>query len=338
MNLLTNEKDRDWNKLVLPENRVNILPFLDTSLFKPLESFFQTPGKNIRSYFVELGFLLGKENEYEITADDRERLNLVCEIVETIHAGALIVDDIQDDSKLRRNSETLHLKFGLPKALNAGNWLYFYGLDQIKKLNLDPLIRAEVLHDCLDLMIKAHYGQAIDVGTRIDEVPQESIPDLCAASHELKTGTLMCLAMRLGASLTKEGNQTIKSHYDLGIRLGITLQIFDDVGNYLHPKIAGPSKRREDLQLLRASWVWSRAARRPIEKYQQFLLAVKDLPNEDSLSKWDDENEFSIDLLQSAKKYLNETISFSQSSVGQKLEVMNIIYKVGSILEQAYAH
>lgn len=336
MNILINERDRDWKKVVLQENKVNLFPFLDISLFKPLESFFLNPGKNIRAHFVDLGFLIGQPDGHIITSEERIKLNHVSEIVETIHAGALIVDDIQDDSKLRRNTATLHLRYGVPKALNAGNWLYFYGLDQIKRIDLDPVVRGEVLHDCLDLMIKAHYGQAIDVGTRIDEVSQNEVPDLCAASHELKTGTLMCLAMRLGASLSQNGNQEIKKYYDLGIKLGITLQIFDDIGNYFHPKVEGPSKRREDLRLLRASWIWSRAALLSDENYQKFLQAVKALPNEEELDLWEEENQFAVDLIQSAKNYLNETIDLAKSSIGSRTEAMNIIHRVGSILERAY--
>lgn len=334
MNLLMSEKDRDWTKVTQAENSVDLLPFLDISLFGPLENFFRTPGKNIRSHLVDLGFLLGQKENHEITPEERIKLNLVSDIVEAIHAGALIVDDIQDDSKLRRNTATLHLKYGIPKALNAGNWLYFYGLDQIKKLELDSRIRGDVLHDCLDLMIKAHYGQAIDVGTKINEVPQEEVADLCSASHELKTGTLMCLAMRLGAALSKDGNEKIKDHYDLGIKLGITLQIFDDVGNYLLPKTE--LKSREDLRLLRASWVWSRASQLHKNKYLEFLQAVNQLPDEGALLIWEEENAFTNDLIQSAKKYLNETLEFAQSTIGSRTEAMKIVSGLGSTLERAY--
>jgi hypothetical protein len=47
-------------------------------------------------------------------------------VVESLHAGSLIVDDIEDDSDLRRDAATLHRIYGVPVALNAGNWLYFW--------------------------------------------------------------------------------------------------------------------------------------------------------------------------------------------------------------------
>ena len=44
---------------------------------------------------------------------------------EIIHAGSMIVDDIEDDSSERRGAPAVHRLHGLPLALNAGNWMYF---------------------------------------------------------------------------------------------------------------------------------------------------------------------------------------------------------------------
>jgi geranylgeranyl diphosphate synthase type I len=68
-----------------------------------------------------LGILLlrifGKpEKEYE---------QLICVVTELIHTGALIIDDIEDSSALRRGGPTIHIKYKLDVALNAGNTLYF---------------------------------------------------------------------------------------------------------------------------------------------------------------------------------------------------------------------
>jgi geranylgeranyl pyrophosphate synthase len=37
-----------------------------------------------------------------------------CPAVESLHAGSLIVDDIEDDSDLRRDAATLHRIYGVP--------------------------------------------------------------------------------------------------------------------------------------------------------------------------------------------------------------------------------
>jgi len=44
---------------------------------------------------------------------------------ELVQFGACIIDDIEDGSATRRNGPACHLLFGVPVALNAGNFCYF---------------------------------------------------------------------------------------------------------------------------------------------------------------------------------------------------------------------
>ncbi len=44
-------------------------------------------------------------------------------VVELLHAGSLVVDDIEDGSDERRGAPALHHLVGTPLALNTGNWL-----------------------------------------------------------------------------------------------------------------------------------------------------------------------------------------------------------------------
>lgn len=44
---------------------------------------------------------------------------------EIIHNGTLMVDDVEDDSEVRRNKECVHKIFGVDVALNTGNFMYF---------------------------------------------------------------------------------------------------------------------------------------------------------------------------------------------------------------------
>jgi hypothetical protein len=54
-------------------------------------------------------------------------------VVEFIHAGSLVVEDIEDGSRIRRGRVALHVRYGMPVALNAGNWLYFWPFELLKK-------------------------------------------------------------------------------------------------------------------------------------------------------------------------------------------------------------
>jgi len=44
---------------------------------------------------------------------------------EVIHNGSLIIDDIEDDSSIRRNRECVHKLYGVDISINAGNFMYY---------------------------------------------------------------------------------------------------------------------------------------------------------------------------------------------------------------------
>ena len=46
---------------------------------------------------------------------------------ELIHTATLVHDDIYDNAKTRRGVPTLHEKFGLAKAMIAGDWMFVQG-------------------------------------------------------------------------------------------------------------------------------------------------------------------------------------------------------------------
>jgi len=87
----------------------------DSALVDALRDFLLRPGKEFRAELVRASWVLGGGS-----GDPPGELPM---IVELLHAGSLIVDDIEDGSVARRGQPALHLRHGLPTALNAGNWL-----------------------------------------------------------------------------------------------------------------------------------------------------------------------------------------------------------------------
>jgi len=310
---------------------------LRDNLWKPVEDFIAKPGKNIRSQLVEIGYQLSVHHESPVSPGLLENLRSASHIVECVHAGALIVDDIQDGSLIRRDQQSMHVKYGVPLALNAGNWLYFWALDRIRALELPHDVRLPLTEDCLKLMLDAHYGQAIDLGAALDTIDQPHIASICRSSMELKTSSLMALALRLGAAVG--GNVTFDPNLkELGRRLGLILQIFDDVGNFTQKPIPGPSKRWEDLMLKRPSWLWMQVASQASpEEFRSFVTAVNSLPCEVAI------HQFSLDfgleacLRDSAKIELEQLRQFCEESwPGTHLTVKEKILAIVEKLEKAY--
>jgi geranylgeranyl pyrophosphate synthase len=257
---------------------------IQIALLGPVNELTSNHGKRIRGQLVHLSYrLVSQGNPFSVIAVKQCRT--CAEVVELIHTGSLIVDDIEDGSRIRRGKPALHMRYGLPIALNAGNWLYFWPFELVKALEL-PSDTILSVYECYHrTLLRAHFGQAIDLGSRVDRLPQSCVAEVCRTSMALKTGALMGFAMVLGGAIGGATKETILVLDDFGRELGVALQMFDDLGNVLG--IREPSKRYEDLTLYRPSWAWASAAKTSSPNgYQQFISAVHQLPDARELEAW----------------------------------------------------
>jgi geranylgeranyl pyrophosphate synthase len=324
--------------LGLPEKTASeaVLAAIDTALHGPLVDFLNRPGKTLRGQMVEIGYGLALGED----ADDqsREKTRILCDglskCVEALHAGSLIVDDIEDDSEVRRGQPTLHRRYGVAVALNAGNWLYFRALHHLLSLNM----RADIERRCIDLLnrtlLRAHYGQAIDVGMPIDACEQTEAYELCMTAIRLKSGTLTSLALSLGGAAASGGDDCRVLLEQIGERLGTALQLFDDLRNLERPDPHDPtrSKRLEDLYQRRPSWIWAFAARTLSPRdYSDFKYAVRQLPDETLLHDWLTRRQFKQMADNAARAYLDETLSFARDALGEGPAVEAAIGRIQAV-------
>lgn len=241
----------------------------------PVEDFLSRPRKDLRGDILRIGFMLHarKEISIEVTKD----LDILSSLLEWVHAGSLIIDDIQDDSLERRGDQCLHRKYGMPCALNAANWMYFEALKSFDHISLNESQKLKMMTLTLDVMTKAHQGQAIDIMTNVSEVSREDIFQLGMEGHDLKSGALFSLSLSLGALLADDQVDLDKLR-ELGSSIGRSLQRFDDLGNF---NVQGKSsKSLEDLKLGRPTWPWMYVAKYRCESdFKKFREVVSELPN-----------------------------------------------------------
>jgi len=279
--------------------------WLEETLLTPVSDILGRPSKRFRAKLVQLGCLLTSQYS-DLTDAEHELCLRFGDLVESLHAGSLVVDDIEDQSQMRRGQPALHLKYGLPVALNAGNWLYFWPLMLVATMRLAPEKELWVQRLCHRMMVKLHCGQALDSGVTIDTLPQDKAPGVCMASMELKTGAMTALAFELGSAAAESpGNQgwPLPALDEFGHGFGIALQMFDDIGNLQGRK--EPEKRYEDLIARRPCWVLAYAAQNfPRRIYQSFIEAVHLLPDDGPLQNWIAEQDFLGKALRDALKYL----------------------------------
>ncbi len=55
---------------------------------------------------------------------------MIGDLIEMLHNASLLIDDIQDNSKLRRGSPVAHNIYGVPLTINAANYVYFLAMQK----------------------------------------------------------------------------------------------------------------------------------------------------------------------------------------------------------------
>ncbi|MGA2799230.1 MAG: polyprenyl synthetase family protein [Thermoguttaceae bacterium] len=165
---------------------------------------------------------------------------LICCMLELIHAGALIIDDIEDESLKRRGQECLHLRYGVDVALNAGNALYFLPGQAIIS---HPLLTKEKRHRWLEIKericIEAHCGQATDIFWSRRMAPERLRQLLCndveskiLQMYEFKTASAAKGAAEFVAVIADAGQEIVSGCVDFARMLGVAYQIVDDIHNF----------------------------------------------------------------------------------------------------------
>jgi geranylgeranyl pyrophosphate synthase len=252
--------------------------FWDRALFHPWQEVSSRPCKAIRSRFVELGWRLAGAP----ILNAEKTLAQIGEIIETLHLGSLIIDDIQDNSAERRGSPSLHHMYGMPLALNLGNFFYFQAMSLVSTLDVSSEFKNQAMKHITQTLRDAHLGQALDISVKIDEVARATIPKLVETSMRLKSGALMRLSIHLGALLNPEFANW-QALDEFGESYGSCLQKFDDIGNF---NTEGQSKKHlEDLMLRRPTWIWSVFAQEATEQeWLSFHQAVRTLPDKQKLA------------------------------------------------------
>lgn len=220
------------------------------SLFGPIRDFLDRPGKGFRGGLVIAG--------WKLAGGAGPVPPVLARFVEQLHAGSLIVDDIEDGARERRGGPALHRKHGIPIALNAGNFLYFWPLAHLAQLGLLPSRELTIFRDYATTLVRCHAGQALDLAIRVWDLPQGDVGRVVSAATRLKTGSLTEFAILLGATAAGADGKSRHTLGQLGRELGVVLQMLDDLSGIINR--GRRHKGHEDLVQGRLTWAWAWAA------------------------------------------------------------------------------
>lgn len=210
-----NEIENDLKKIS------EILQSYTTISNKNLESrikdLFNSNSKLIRPALVILFYKI-----YNTNLNDIENVYKLASSIELLHCATLVHDDVIDEASTRRGIDCIHKVFTNTTAIYSGDYLlakafenflsYGKDIENTKKL-------VKILNDILQGELKQlEYRYNLDI---TEEKYFEII--------EAKTAKLLAFSCYEGAYLANANKKELENSYNIGLYLGLSFQIIDDI-------------------------------------------------------------------------------------------------------------
>jgi geranylgeranyl pyrophosphate synthase len=158
-----------------------------------------------------------------------EEAQKLAPIVEIIHNGTLMCDDVEDNSVARRGKPCTHKIYGIDTAINTGTIMYYWPMSKIvtNEFKLSEKKKAEIVDLYLTEMLRVSSGQAWDIAWhRGGYTPNEKhYLNMCLC----KTGVLTRFACELGAIVGGATKKQRTALAEFGQIMGVAFQIQDDI-------------------------------------------------------------------------------------------------------------
>ena len=153
--------------------------------------------------------------------------------IELLHNAILIHDDIEDGSTERRGEPTLHLRHGVPLAINAGDSLSLLSLQPLldNRSRLGARLAARVLEETMTMARATAEGQAIELGWRRDNVLHVDVTDYLDMVLRKTCWLATIHPLRVGALIGTRDVVDLEPFIRFGFFLGAAFQIQDDLLN-----------------------------------------------------------------------------------------------------------
>jgi len=157
-------------------------------------------------------------------------------VLELLHVGSLIVDDVQDQSALRRGGQSCHQAFDEARAVNAGCSAYFLLDEMVEALPIPAASKLALYRVFFQTLRAAHAGQGVDLGglaqTARDALESQDRSVLLRTVldiHRLKTGYPVVLCAQVGAFAANACPSMRERLGKYAMAMGTAFQIGDDL-------------------------------------------------------------------------------------------------------------
>ncbi|MBN2371623.1 MAG: polyprenyl synthetase family protein [Vicinamibacteria bacterium] len=211
------------NPLILDPNDAQF------AILDPIWSMMDRGGKGWRSTWLALCL-------YALSYEGRQFIDLL-PVIELLHTGSLVIDDIQDQSRMRRGKPALHEQIGTDLAINVGNFLYFLPLILIQEAHwLSDTQRLHIFEHIATALRQGHIGQGIDLmwsKGRLDTDAKASDLEVAQSQlleqYRLKSGSQLESIARIAGTISQAPPNLVAVLADYSRVFGVVFQIVDDL-------------------------------------------------------------------------------------------------------------
>ncbi|KAJ7621158.1 isoprenoid synthase domain-containing protein [Roridomyces roridus] len=209
----------------------------ESAVLEPFTYIISNPGKDIRSQ------LMAAFNTWINVPEDK--LKIIAKVISMLHNASLMVDDIQDDSLLRRGAPVAHKIYGVPQTINTANYVYFLAFQELLALASDASSpsQEELISIITTGLISLHRGQGLELLWR-DSLTCPTEEEYVGMVNN-KTGGLIRIGIKL---LMACGTTNLDVDYvPLANLIGVFFQIRDDYMNLKSGEYTSNKGFAEDL-------------------------------------------------------------------------------------------
>ncbi|GAA6064542.1 hypothetical protein JCM10212_005646 [Sporobolomyces blumeae] len=236
-------------------------------LIEPYTYLASIPGKEVRSALIK------SFNEW-IKCQDQD-LEVVKKVVGMLHTASLLMDDVEDDSHLRRGMPVAHKIYGIPQTINSANYVYFLAFQELQRITPRPGVKIEEM--VTEELLNLHRGQGMDLFWRENLIcPTE--PEYIEMVNN-KTGGLFRIAIKLMMAASPEDPP--RDYTPLANLIGIIFQIRDDYVNLQSVEYANNKGFCEDFSEGKFSFPIVHAIRAD-QSNRQILNILRERPSSPS--------------------------------------------------------
>ncbi|GAA5898754.1 hypothetical protein JCM5296_006708 [Sporobolomyces johnsonii] len=242
-------------------------PAQEQVLVEPYTYLASIPGKEVRSALIK------SFNEW-MHCEDAD-LDVVKKVVGMLHTASLLMDDVEDDSHLRRGMPVAHKIYGIPQTINSANYVYFLAFQELQRIHPRPGVKVEEM--VTDELLNLHRGQGMDLFWRENLICPTEAEYIDMVNN--KTGGLFRIAIKLMMAASPESPP--RDYVPLANLIGIIFQIRDDYVNLQSVEYANNKGFCEDFSEGKFSFPIVHAIRAD-QSNRQILNILRERPSSPS--------------------------------------------------------